>query len=332
MIPTLFGITVVTFVIINLAPGGPVEQKIQQMQQASAQGGGGFSGSDSGSAQVTEEVIEDLKKQYGFDKPLLTRYFIWLKNIWNMDFGESFSYEEPAFDVIISKFPVSLQFGFASLFLVYLICIPLGVYKAVNDGSSFDMASSFILFMMYSIVPFMFGILLITFFSSESFLDLFPIGGLYSDEYDDFGAWDKFVDRLHHFILPLASYMIGSFTTLTFLMKNSLLEEIKKDYVRTAIAKGLDKKSVYLKHALRNSLIPVVTGIGGFLSIFFAGSLLIETIFQLDGIGLLGYTSILARDYNVIMGLVFLQAIAMLVGNLISDLAYVLVDPRINFK
>ena len=161
---------------------------------------------------------------------------------------------------------------------------------------------------------------------------MFPIGGLVSDNYEDLTLWEQIKDRIHHFVLPLASYMIGSFTTLTFLMKNSLLEEVKKDYVRTAKAKGLDKSKVYLKHALRNSLIPVVTGLGGFLSIFFAGSLLIETIFQLDGIGLLGYNSILARDYNVIMGLVFLQAIAMLVGNLISDLAYVVVDPRINFK
>tara|TARA_Y100000780_G_scaffold196518_3_gene186668 strand:+ start:50458 stop:51444 length:987 start_codon:yes stop_codon:yes gene_type:complete len=328
MLPTLLGITLVTFVIINLAPGGPIEQKLQQIQEAQAGGGR----SDMGSAQVTEEVIEDLRKQYGFDKPLVTRYFIWIKKLWDMDFGQSFTYEEPAYDVIVSKFPVSLQFGIASLILVYLICIPLGVYKAVNDGSVFDVSSSFILFVMYSIVPFMFGILLITFFSSDSFLDLFPIGGLVSDNYEDLTLWEQIKDRIHHFVLPLASYMIGSFTTLTFLMKNSLLEEVKKDYVRTAKAKGLDKSKVYLKHALRNSLIPVVTGLGGFLSIFFAGSLLIETIFQLDGIGLLGYNSILARDYNVIMGLVFLQAIAMLVGNLISDLAYVVVDPRINFK
>lgn len=328
MLPTLLGITLVTFVIINLAPGGPIEQKLQQIQEAQASGGM----SDMGTAQVTEEVIEDLRKQYGFDKPLSTRYFIWIEKLWNMDFGQSFTYEEPAYDVIVSKFPVSLQFGIASLILVYLICIPLGVYKAVNDGSSFDVTSSFLLFVMYSIVPFMFGILLITFFSSDSFLDLFPIGGLVSDNYEDLSFWEQIKDRVHHFVLPLASYMIGSFTTLTFLMKNSLLEEVKKDYVRTAKAKGLDKSKVYLKHALRNSLIPVVTGLGGFLSIFFAGSLLIETIFQLDGIGLLGYNSILARDYNVIMGLVFLQAIAMLVGNLISDLAYVVVDPRINFK
>lgn len=328
MLPTLVGITLVTFVIINLAPGGPIEQKLQQIQQAQA--GGGMS--DMGSAQVTEEVIEDLRKQYGFDKPLATRYFIWIKKLWDMDFGQSFTYEEPAYDVIVSKFPVSLQFGIASLILVYLICIPLGVYKAVHDGSAFDLTSSFLLFVMYSIVPFMFGILLITFFSSDSFLDLFPIGGLVSDNYEDLSLWEQIKDRIHHFILPLASYMIGSFTTLTFLMKNSLLEEVKKDYVRTAKAKGLDKSKVYLKHALRNSLIPVVTGLGGFLSIFFAGSLLIETIFQLDGIGLLGYNSILARDYNVIMGLVFLQAIAMLIGNLLSDLAYVVVDPRINFK
>ncbi len=319
--PTLLGITVVTFFVLELAPGGPVEQKIQSLKF-----GSGASG-----AAVSEEVIEALNKQYGRDKPVVQRYFIWLKNIFTLDFGDSFTYEEPVIDVIISKFPVSLQFGIISLLLSYIISIPLGIAKAMFQGSKFDIITSVMLFIAYSIVPFMLGILLIVFFAGGSFLDLFPIGGTTSDQYEFLGFWGKVGDRIHHFILPLICYVIGSFTTLTLLMKNSILEEIKKDYIRTARAKGLDEKAVYIKHATRNALIPVVTGVGGFLSIFFAGSILLEQVFQLDGIGLLSYTSVMSRDYPVVMALVFLQAIAMLLGNIISDIAYVLVDPRIDF-
>jgi microcin C transport system permease protein len=331
MIPTLLGITIVVFGIINLAPGSPIEQKIQQLRF----GGMGDSGSseigDKESA-VSEEVIEALKKQYGFDKPVHMRYFLWLKNLSKLEFGESFTYEEPVWDVIVSKFPVSLQFGIVSLILSYLVCIPLGVLKATTHGSTFDTLSSVALFGMYSIPSFMLGILLIVFFSGGAFFEWFPVGELVSDNYDDLTTWGKVGDRLVHFILPLVSYMVGQFTILTMLMKNSLLEEIKKDYIRTARAKGVREKFIYLKHALRNALIPIVTGLGSFLSFFFAGGILIETIFQLDGIGLLGYQSVLERDYNVIMGLVFLQSFLMLIGNLLSDLAYVVVDPRIDFK
>lgn len=332
LIPTLIGITLVTFVLINLAPGSPVEQKLQQMRF-----GGGSQHSDSGggssrSSAVSEEVIEALKKQYGFDKPMHERYFIWLKNIAHLDFGESFTYEEPAINVITSKFPVSLQFGVISLICSYTISIILGVAKAVKHGGKFDYITSFLLFIMYSIPGFMLAILLIVYFAGGGFFNWFPIGELYSDGYSEMTLWQQFIDRVHHFILPLICYMIGSFTVLTMLMKNSLLDEIKKDYIRTARAKGVSEKVVFLKHALRNALIPIVTGIGGFLSIFFAGSLLLETIFQLDGMGLLGYKSILQRDYNVIMGLLFIQSGLMLVGNILSDIAYVLVDPRIDFE
>ncbi|MCB0349350.1 MAG: ABC transporter permease subunit [Bdellovibrionales bacterium] len=331
MIPTIFGITLLTFVIINLAPGSPIEQKLQALRF----GGGGASmsggGSSSGTLGVSEEVMEALKVQYGFDKPLHQRYIIWLKNLVTLDFGDSFSYEEPVIDVILSKFPVSLQFGIIAFILSYLISIPLGIYKAVHNGSKFDIASSVMLFIAYSIVPFMLGILLIVFLAGGSFLDLFPIGGVSSDNYETLTTWGKFLDRAHHFVLPLICYTIGSFTTLVMLMKNSILDEIKKDYIRTARAKGLDEKTVYLKHALRNALIPIVTGLGGFLSIFFAGSILLEQVFQLDGIGLLSYASVMARDYNVIMGLIFLQSVAMLLGNVLSDIAYVFVDPRIDF-
>lgn len=331
MIPTLIGVTIVTFAIINLAPGSPIEQKIQQMKFGNM-GSNNVSSGESKSSGVSEEVIEALKKQYGFDKPVHIRYLIWLKNISKLDFGESFTYEEPVLDVIMSKFPVSLQFGVVSLIMSYLVCVLLGVLKAVRHNSIFDYVTSFILFVVYSIPGFMLAILLIVYFAGGSFLNWFPMGELYSDNYYDLSMWGKIVDRVHHFILPLICYMIGSFTVLTMLMKNSLLDEIKKDYIRTARAKGVPEKAVYLKHALRNALIPIVTGIGGFLSVFFAGSLLLESIFQLDGMGLLGYKSILQRDYNVIMGLIFIQSVLLLLGNLISDIAYVAVDPRIDFE
>ena len=333
LIPTLLGVTIVVFAIINMAPGGPIEQKIQQMRF-----GGGDAGSSSGKSSnrgseqgVSNEIMEALKKQYGFDKPVHERYFLWLKNISILNFGESFTYEEPVLDVIVSKFPVSLQFGIISLILSYLISIPLGVFKAIKHGSFFDVSSSFILFVFYSIPSFMLAILLIVAFAGGSFMEIFPIGGIQSELFDELNSWEQFLDRVHHFTLPLICYTIGSFTSLTILMKNSLIEEIKKDYIRTARAKGLDEKVVYMKHALRNALIPIVTGLGGFLSVFFAGSLLLETIFQLDGIGLLSYKSILSRDYNVIMGLVFIQSALFLLGNILSDFAYVLVDPRIDF-
>ncbi|MBH48893.1 MAG: peptide ABC transporter permease [Halobacteriovorax sp.] len=332
MIPTLFGVTVIVFGIINLAPGSPIEQKIQQMRFGGMGGAGAAGASNNESGAVSEEVVEALRKQYGFDKPIHVRYWIWLKNLAVLDFGESFTYEEPVIDVVISKFPVSLQFGIVSLFLSYLVCIPLGVLKAVKHGTKFDLFSSVSLFAMYAIPGFMLGILLIVFFAGGRYFSWFPIGDLYSDAYYDLDTWGKLVDRVHHFILPLICYMIGSFTILTMLMKNSLLDEIKKDYIRTARAKGLSETQVTMKHALRNALIPIVTGLGGFLSVFFAGSLLIETIFNLDGMGLLGYKSVLDRDYNVIMGLVTVQSLLMLLGNLISDLAYVFVDPRIDFS
>ncbi len=321
----------VVFVIINMAPGGPIEQKLQQMRFGAGDGGEGGAKGRGATQGVSNEILLALQKQYGFDKPLHMRYLLWLKNISTLNFGESFTYEEPVLDVITSKFPVSLQFGVVSLILSYLVSIPLGIVKAIRKGGTFDMISSFILFIFYSIPPFMLAILLIVFLSGGSFFEWFPVGGIQSEHYDDLSFFDQILDRVHHFILPLVCYTIGSFTSLTILMKNSLIEEIKKDYIRTARAKGLDEKVVYMKHALKNALIPIVTGLGAFLSVFFAGSLLLETIFQLDGIGLLSYKSILSRDYNVIMGLVFIQSALFLVGNVLSDIAYILVDPRIDF-
>ena len=329
MIPTLLGITVISFFIINLAPGSPIEKKIQEIRFS---GGGEGDGGGASHYGVSQEVIEELKKQYGFDKPIYIRYLIWLKRIVTLDFGESFSYEAPVLEVIVSKLPVSIQFGLASFILVYLICIPLGIMMAVYDGTRFDVIASGILFVLYSIMPVVLAILLITFFAGGSFFDIFPIGDLYSDEYEFLSVGGKILDRVHHFILPLTCYMIGQFTVLSMLMKNSLLSEIRQDYVRTARAKGLSEKIVIYKHTLRNALIPIVTGFGSFLGFFLAGSLIIELVFNLDGLGLLSYKSVLDRDYNVMMAMLFIVSVVSLLGRLISDLLYVVVDPRIHYN
>jgi microcin C transport system permease protein len=324
MLPTLFGITVVCFVIINLAPGGPVEQaliKIKFAGKAASAAGG-----------VSDEVLNAIKKQYGFDHPMHIRYLIWLKNIVTLDFGESFSYQRSVLKVIADKLPVSLQFGIVSLILIYLISIPLGIAKAVRDGSHFDLWTSVVLMVAYSIPPLILGILMRVYLAGGQFLDILPLGELYSDNYFSLSAWGQFTDRVRHFILPLICYVVNGFTVLVFLMKNSLMEEIRLDYIRTARAKGLDERLVIYKHALRNALIPILTGLGSFLTVFFAGSIIIEQVFNLDGMGLLSYKSILSRDYNVIMALIFIESMLAMVGRLVSDITYVLVDPRIDFK
>ncbi len=339
IVPTLFGISLVAFLLINMAPGGPVEQALQKIKYAGAMGqGGGGGGAASGSsgrsgldAAVTEEVLESLKRQYGFDKPIHIRYFIWLGNLSRLDFGESFIHHRKVVDLIIAKFPVSIMFGLVSFFLMYLVCIPLGIAKAVWNNTRFDVGSSVLIFSTYSMPAFMLAILLVVTMGPGG-LDWFPIQGIKSEWYSDLSFWDQITDRIHHAFLPLLCYCIGSFATLTMLMKNSILDEIQRDYARTARAKGLDEKTVVVRHVLRNALLPIATGLGSFLGIFFAGSLLIEQIFNLDGIGLLSYTSVLQRDYNVIMGLLMIQSFTSLAGNLISDILYVLLDPRIDFS
>ncbi len=325
MLPTLFGITLVCFVVINLAPGSPVEQALSKMKF-----GGKSSAGNSGG--VSNEVLEAIKKQYGFDQPMHIRYLIWLKNIVTLDFGESFTYQRPVLSVIAEKLPVSMQFGLVSLLLIYMISIPIGIAKAVRDGTHFDLWSSVMLMVAYSIPPLILGILMRVYLAGGQFLDIFPLGEIYSDSYYSLSTWGKFCDRVHHFILPLTCYVVNGFTVLVFLMKNSLMEEIRLDYVRTARAKGLDERTVIYKHALRNALIPILTGLGSFLTVFFAGSIIIEQVFNLDGMGLLSYKSILSRDYNVLMALIFIESLLAMAGRLVSDITYVLVDPRIDFK
>ncbi len=329
MIPTFIGITLFSFLIINMAPGGPIEQKLQAMRFGGASREGG---EKMGNVGMNAEVMEALNKQYGFDKPIQERYYIWLRNIVKLDFGNSFTFEDPVIDVISSRFPVSLQFGIVSFILSYLVCIPLGVMKAIKANTAFDHISGIILYAAYSVPVLVLGIFLITFFAGGSYFNWFPIGMLYSDNYESLTTWGKILDRLHHFILPIICYMLGGFTELTMLMRNSMLDVVKSDYVRTARAKGLSENVVLFKHALRNAFLPIATGIGGFFRVFLAGSLIIENVFQLNGIGQLSYSSILARDYNVIMGILFLSAVFLMLGRVFSDIVYVLVDPRIDFK
>ncbi len=330
VVPTFIGITLLTFLLINMAPGGPVEQRLQQIRFGGGGEGSGSFGGTSRTSAVNEEIVQALKKQYGLDKPVLERYFIWLKNILRFDFGESFTYEEPAMDVIVSKFPVSMQFGIATLFLVYLISIPLGIQKAIKAGTPFDKGSNLILYSAYSIPALVLAIALIVIFAGR--LDLFPVGGFKSDNYETLSLMGKILDRAHHFVLPLTCYVFGAFTQLTMITRNSMLDVIKSDYIRTARAKGLSEAKVNFKHALRNALIPVATGLSGFFGVFLAGSFIIENIFDLDGLGKLGYNSIFSRDFNVLMGQVYLSSLVLLMGKLFSDIVYVLVDPRIDFK
>ncbi len=330
LLPTFVGITLLTFVVVNLAPGGPIEQMLQQIRFGAAQRGAGGAGGIQHQG-VTEETLQELKRQFGFDKPLLVRYGLWLGSLARLDFGRSFTQDAPVLEVIASKLPVSLQFGLASFLLTYLVCIPLGIAKAVKDGTPFDAATSILVFVGHSISPLMLGVLLIVLFGGGSFLDWFPISGAAGDFASDLGLWARAWDRVQHAVLPLACYLAGNFAALTLLMKNAFLEELGKAYVVTARAKGLPEARVRYGHALRNALIAPATGLGAFLGVFLVGNLFIEQIFSLDGMGLLFYQALLARDYPVLLGLLALSSLALMFGNLLSDFVYVLVDPRIDF-
>jgi microcin C transport system permease protein len=326
MIPTLLGITIVCFALTNFIPGGPVEEMISRVRATASEKG------MNASRTITEEEIKNIKAYYGFDKPVYTRYFNWIKNVSRLDLGTSYSYEKPALNVIVSKMPISLFFGVTSFFLSYLVCIPLGMMKAVRNNSVFDTISSLIIFIGYVMPGYALGIILITFLAGGSFLDWFPISGIVSDNFESFSFVSKILDFLYHMVLPLTCYMASEFAFLTLLMKNSLMEEIKKDYMRTAIVKGASFNTAVWKHAFRNSLIPIATHLSDIFTVMFAGALLIEKVFDIDGMGLLVYNSMVSRDYNVVMGIILLSSIMVLLGRLFSDILYVLVDPRIKFQ
>ena len=329
LIPTLLGITAVCFTLIQFVPGGPVEELISRVRaQSSLEGGGGSTAQQ----QITEEEIENIRAYYGFDKPALTRYFEWLGKVVRFDLGTSYFYEEPVWDVIKSKFPISLFFGLVSFVLSYSICIPLGLYKAMWNRSRFDLLSSIMIFAGYIIPGYALGILLIIFFSGGSYLDWFPLGGIVSEDFESMGFWEGTLDFFHHMSLPLVCFMASEFAFLTMLMKNSLLEEIRKEYVRTALFKGSGFGRAVWKHALRNALIPLATRMSEIFTLMFTSALLIEKVFDIDGMGLLVYNSILSRDYNVVLGVILISSIMALLGRLFSDMLYITIDPRIKFN
>ncbi len=335
MIPTLFGVMLITFTVTQFVPGGPVEQMMSRIEgqggaEASAGAGAGLYRGDKG---LDQERIEQLKKLYGFDKPPLTRFLSMMSSYLVFDFGESYYHHQSVAQLVISKLPVSMSLGLWTFLIVYSVCIPLGIAKAVRDGSRFDMITSTIVLVGYAIPGFVLGIVLIVFFGGGSFWHIFPLRGLVSDNWSQMDLLHKILDYLWHMVLPITASSVGSLAVMTLLTKNSFLEEIRKQYVMTARAKGLSEKQVLYKHVFRNAIIPIITGFpGSFITAFFTGSLLIETIFSLDGMGLLAYQSVLNRDYPVVLGTLYFFTIIGLISRLLSDLSYVLVDPRISFE
>ena len=430
MIPTFFGITLVFFLILQSVPGGPVEREIQRLRGAAAESGMSVSSTMGAEQQISPLVIEQMKKFYGFDKPLFIRYLLWLglwpreidekkiainqpfrsnvlyikkentirelqkwvkiiesnkglaavesgvgadfafdeypelpraqeidqwypsegwkikkipldsvriyqtefSGIFTGDLGQSYTYRESVVSLIVSRLNISMYFGIIGFLLSYLISIPLGIIKAVKHTSLFDTASSVIVFIGYSVPGYLLGALLLVYFGGGSFWNLIPLGGFRSDNFNELSFFAKVWDQIHHTIVPVIAYSIGSFATLCVLMKNSLMENLSQDYVRTAFSKGLSEQRVVFVHALKNSLIPLATGIGGLIGIIFTGSYLIEKTFNIDGIGLLSYKALINRDYPITLGFLVIGTIIQLLGNLISDITLAIVDPRIRFK
>ncbi len=344
MIPTLFGIMLVNFVLVQFMPGGPIEQIIADLQQETSatdriSGGGSEIGSGGGSSEyrgaegLPPEFIADLEKQFGFDKPPLTRFLLMLKNYLTFNFGESYFRSISVVDLVLEKMPVSISLGLWSTLLAYLISIPLGIRKATRDGSRFDTATSAAIIVAYAIPSFLFAIMLLVVFAGGSYWRIFPLRGLTSDNWADLSLVGKVLDYFWHIALPVTASTIGAFATMTLLTKNSFLDEIKKQYVVTARAKGLAESRVLYGHIFRNAMLIVIAGFPAiFISVFFGSSLIIETIFSLDGLGRLAYESAIQRDYPVVFGSLYVFGLLGLVVGLLSDLTYVWVDPRIDFE
>jgi len=346
IIPTLLGILLINFVIIQAAPGGPVDQAIARLQgldnsvAGRTGGGAGEVGASSdgnmksrGSQGLDPQMIEDLEKQYGFDKSMPERLWIMLRNYSHLDFGESFFRDMPVTALLLEKMPVSISLGLWSTLIIYMVSIPLGIRKALKNGSRFDLWTSSLIIFGYAIPGFLFAILLIVLFAGGSYWQIFPMQGLVSENFDSLSTGAKILDYAHHMALPTLCMSIGGFATLTILTKNSFLDEINKQYVVTARAKGLNENQVLYGHVFRNAMLIIIAGIPATLiGVFFTGSLLIENIFNLDGLGLLGLQSVLTRDYPVIFGSLFIFTLVGMLLKLLSDIAYVLVDPRIDFE
>ena len=355
MIPTLFGIMLISFTIIQFAPGGPVERVIAQLtgtdSSATARiGGGGGDGVGAGTAGpqaggadstssryrgaqgLDPEFIRQLEKQFGFDKPAHERFFIMMKNYLTFEFGKSYFRDISVLELIKEKLPVSISLGVWMLLLTYLISIPLGIRKAVNDGERFDTWTSGLLVIGYAIPGFLIAVLLLILFAGGSFVQWFPSRGLTSDNWAQLSLWGKVIDYFWHLTLPLIALALGAFTTMTFLTKNSFLDEIRKQYVVTARAKGLTERRVLYGHVFRNAMLIVIAGFPGLLiSILFTSTLFIEIIFSLDGLGLLGFEAAINRDYPIMFGTLYVFTLIGLILGIVSDFTYTLVDPRIDF-
>ncbi len=417
MIPTFLGSTILVFTILQLAPGGPLEQTIMQLQMGGMTGGaegGGSSVNAMGGSVLPESALKELKRFYGFDKPIYQRYLIWLGiwpreikhrdflipanesqvekrvgkrdgHIWRVDvivndvgdltvsekdgsaspvwhasidetekdgtrkavifqqefsgiltgnLGKSYTYAKPVTEVMAPRFKVSLFFGLIGYFLSYLVCIPLGIKKALKHGSSFDFVSSVVIFVAYSIPGWALGGVLLVLFGGGTFWDIFPLGGFHApmEVWETMSLWEKIVNQAHHAVLPVIAWSITSFATLTVLMKNSLLENLSQDYIRTAFAKGLSEKRVVWIHAMRNSIIPIASGIGYIIAVVISGSYFIERVFNIDGFGRMAYQAILDRDYPITLGFLVIVVLIRLAANILSDLALATTDPRIRFK
>ena len=333
MIPTFIGITLLCFGVIQFVPGGPVEQAIMQMR-----GGVGASESGGGAGAATSISADQRKAieaHFGFDQPFYKRYWKWLVTDRMGMKMESYRFpNKTSWQLIQERFKVSLVFGITGFILSYLVCIPLGIFKALHHDRSFDIVSSIVVFVGYAIPPFAFGMVLKMLFAGtvEGLWDIFPISGFHSDLFHQLTYWGKIKDIFQHMFLPILCYVIGNFAVLTLLMKNSLIEQIGKDYIRTVLAKGGSFSRAIWGHALRNSLVPIATGFGSILTVMFAGSVIIEQVFEIPGMGRLSLEAIVGRDYPVFMGILSITAILGLIGNILSDFCYVLIDPRINFQ
>ncbi len=327
VVPTFIGITIVCFSLTRLLPGGPVDMKLAQMRGMGGEGG-------ANATMISEDVREQLNKQYGFDQPIYKQYYKWaVKDCLGMKL-ESYTYPgKTAWELIRARIPVSMWFGIVAFFASYLVCIPLGIAKALRHGSPFDFASSAIVFTAYAIPAFAVGMILKMCFAGtiDGLWDVFPIGGFETDAAVAAGGWTLFWDRAYHMVLPVCSYIMTSFALLTIMMKNSLMEQMSADYVRTVLAKGAARSRAIWCHALRNALIPIATGFGGVLGMLFAGSVIIETLFEIPGMGQLSLSALIGRDYAVFMAMLVITASIQLLGNLISDFCYMLIDPRIHF-
>lgn len=333
MIPTVFGIMLITFTITQFVPGGPVERLVAQMSGYGAGGETASTGLYQGKKGLDPERLAQLEKLYGFDQPAHVRFLKMMRSYLVFDFGQSYYHHQSVASLVISKMPVSMSLGLWSFLIVYSLCVPLGIAKALREGTPFDVASTTVLLIGYAIPGFVLGILLLVLFGGGSFWSLFPLRGLTSDDWAGMSLTGKILDYLWHMVLPVVASTVGSLALMTLLTRNSFLEDIRKQYVTTARAKGLSDNQVLYGHVFRNAVIPIITGFpGSFITAFFTGSLLIETIFSLDGMGLLAYESVMNRDYPVVLGTLYFFTLLGLVSRLLSDLSYVWADPRISFE